>query len=52
VDEDNWLNLDKGSLAQEVMCVALFHLGGQLLRLSPVLSLLREKGYYRGGSQG
>jgi hypothetical protein len=48
VDEDHWLKLDNGSLAWEVVFVALFHLGGQLLCPSPVLSPPREKGYYWG----
>jgi hypothetical protein len=38
VNEDHWLKLDSGSLAQEVMFVSLFHLGGQHLCPSPVLS--------------
>jgi hypothetical protein len=52
VDEDNWLKLDNGSLAWEVMSVALFHPGGQLLCPSSMLSPPREKGTTRGSSQG
>jgi hypothetical protein len=52
VDEDLWLKLDNGSLVWEIVSVALFHLGGQLLCPSPVLSPPREKGYYWGASQG
>jgi hypothetical protein len=52
VDEDHWLKLDNGSLTQEVMLVALFHLGGELLCPSPVLSLPRENGTTGGASQG
>jgi hypothetical protein len=48
VDEDLWLKLDNGSLAWEIVSVALFHLGGQLLCPSPMLSPPREKGYYWG----
>jgi hypothetical protein len=48
MDEVHWLKLDNGLVAQEVMFVALFHLGGQLMCPSPMLSLPREKGYYRG----
>jgi hypothetical protein len=39
VDEDHWLKFDNGSLAWEVVFVSLFHLGGQRLHPSPVLSL-------------
>jgi hypothetical protein len=49
VDEDHWLKLDNGSLAEEVMFVSLFHLGGQHMCPSLVLSPPREKGYYWGG---
>jgi hypothetical protein len=49
VDEDLWLNLDNGSLVWEIVSVALFHLGGQLLFPSLVLLPPREKGYHRGG---
>jgi hypothetical protein len=52
VDEDHWLKLDNGSLAWEVMCVVLFHLGDQLLCPSLVLSSPKEKGYDWGASQG
>jgi hypothetical protein len=48
VDEDLWLMLDNGSLAWEIVFVALFHLSGQLLYSSPMLSPSREKGYYWG----
>jgi hypothetical protein len=48
VDEDHWLKLDNGSLPWEVVFVALFHLGGQLMCPSHVLSPPKEKGYYRG----
>jgi hypothetical protein len=40
------LKLDNGSLAYEVLFVSLFHLGGQHLCPSLVLSFPREKGYY------
>jgi hypothetical protein len=43
VDEDLWLKLDNGLLTWEVFSVALFHLGGQLLCPSPVLSPPKEK---------
>jgi hypothetical protein len=43
------LKLDNGSLAWEIMLVALFHLGGQFLCPSLVLSPPRAKGYYWGG---
>ena len=46
MDEDLWLKLDNGSLVREIVSVVVFHLGGQLLYLSLVLSLPREKGYY------
>jgi hypothetical protein len=46
VDEDHWLKLDNGSMDHEVMFVALFHLGGQLLFPIPMLSPPMEKGYY------
>jgi hypothetical protein len=49
VDEDLWLKLDNGSLAWEAVFVVLFHLGGQHLCPSLLLSLPREKGYYWGG---
>jgi hypothetical protein len=48
MDEDLWLKLGNGSLAWEIVSVTLFHLGGQLLFPSPVLSPPREKGYYWG----
>jgi hypothetical protein len=51
VDEDLSLKLDNVTCFGNVS-IALFHLGGQLLCPSIVLSLLREKGYYWGGSQG
>jgi hypothetical protein len=47
VDEDLWLKLDNGSLAWEIVSVALFHLGGQLLCPSPVTT--QEKGVLLGG---
>jgi hypothetical protein len=46
------LNLDNGSLADEVIIVGLFHLGGQPLCTSPVLSPHGEKGYYWGALRG
>jgi hypothetical protein len=46
VDEDYWLKLDNGSLAWEVVFVALSHLRGQPLYPSPVLS----SGVLLGGS--
>jgi hypothetical protein len=49
VNEDHWLKLDNGSLAQEVMFVSLFHLGGQHLCPSPVLSPAQGKGVLLGG---
>jgi hypothetical protein len=49
VDEDLWLKLDNGSLAWEIVSVALFHLGGQLLCPSPVLSPPKGKGVLLGG---
>jgi hypothetical protein len=42
------MKLDNGSPAQEVMFVSFFHLGGQHLCPSLMLSLPREKGYYWG----
>jgi hypothetical protein len=42
------LNLDHGSMAWEIVSVALFHLGGQLLCPTLMLSPPREKGYYCG----
>ena len=44
VDEDLWLKLDNGSLVWEIVLVALFHLGGQLLCPNPVMSPPMEKG--------
>jgi hypothetical protein len=44
VDEDLWLKSNNGSLAWEIVSVSLFHLGGQLLCPSPVLSPPKEKG--------
>jgi hypothetical protein len=49
VGEDIWLKLDNGSLVQEIVLVALFHLGGQILCPSPELSTPREKGVILGG---
>jgi hypothetical protein len=48
VDEDHWLKLYNRLLAQEVMFFSLFHLEGQYLFPSPMLSLLMKKGYYYG----
>jgi len=45
VDEDIWLKLDNGSLVWKIVLVGLFHLGGQILCSSPMLSLPREKGH-------
>jgi hypothetical protein len=44
VDQDLWLKSNNGSLVWEIVSIALFHLGGQLLCPSPVLSQPREKG--------
>jgi hypothetical protein len=52
VDEDNWLKLDNGSIAQEDMFVSLFHIGGQLMCPSPMLLPPMEKGTTGGPSQG
>jgi hypothetical protein len=49
VDDDFWLKLDNGSLTLEILSVSLFHLGGQLLFPSPVLSPLQGKGVLVGG---
>jgi hypothetical protein len=44
VDEDLWLKLDNGSLAWEVVFVALFHLGGQLVCSSPDSHVVTAQG--------
>jgi hypothetical protein len=49
VDEDIWLKLDNRSLVWEIVSVALFHLGGQIMFPSSVLSPPREKGVLLGG---
>jgi hypothetical protein len=50
VDEDLWLKLDNGSLAWEIVFVVLFHLGGQLVCPSLMLSPPMEKGVLLGVS--
>jgi hypothetical protein len=43
------LKSDNGSLPWEIVFVVLFHLGGQLMFPSPMLSLPKEKGHFWGG---
>jgi hypothetical protein len=52
VDEDLWLKLDNGSLVWEIVWVALFHLGGQLLCPSLVFHCPGKRGTTGGLSQG